>query len=444
MELLFEYQQLHTSKLIDSLNNNNICIDASDTGTGKTYCAIAISKMLNLKPFIICPKIIISTWKKVLNIFNIKDLEVSNYEKLLSNNSYNIYYKKIYNDDNIIVNYEWFFPDNSIIIFDEIHRCKNTNSQHYKLMASIKPYLNKTKCILISATIADKVKYFASIGYLLDFYNDVSRYKYWLKNKVIPNNDINCAKYLNSLIFPNYGSRIKINDLGDIFQENKIIIETYDMDNREIINEIYDDIRSCIDTLDHKESKNILNKIITARQKIELLKIPTICSLIDEALMNNLSVVVFLNFNESILKLAKIFNTESIIYENISDKKRNLIIDNFQNNITNLIILNIKSGGVGISLHDVHGDHRRMSIISPTWSGQDTIQVLGRIHRANSKSSALQKFIFCKGTIEEYIAKKLEEKLDNISLINDNILNPYYTIKNDLTESEYKNILANI
>ena len=42
--------------MIKSLHNYNIDIDASDTGTGKTYCALSIAKKLNLKPLIICPK----------------------------------------------------------------------------------------------------------------------------------------------------------------------------------------------------------------------------------------------------------------------------------------------------------------------------------------------------------------------------------------------------
>ena len=54
----------------------------------------------------------------------------------------------------------------------------------------------------------------------------------------------------------------------------------------------------------------------------------------------------------------------------------------------------IQAGGVGVSLHDLHGGHPRMSIISPTWSGQDLKQVLGRIHRAGSKTPAIQKIVF--------------------------------------------------
>jgi superfamily II DNA or RNA helicase len=50
MAQLLEYQKSHVDKLIKSLNKYNIAIDASDTGTGKTYCALACAKQLGLKP----------------------------------------------------------------------------------------------------------------------------------------------------------------------------------------------------------------------------------------------------------------------------------------------------------------------------------------------------------------------------------------------------------
>jgi SNF2 family DNA or RNA helicase len=120
-----------------------------------------------------------------------------------------------------------------------------------------------------------------------------------------------------------------------------------------------------------------------------------------------------------------------------TEDQRIKVIEDFQSNKTNIIIANIKAGGVGISLHDLHGGHPRVSIISPTWSAQDTMQTLGRIHRAEGKTPAIQKFVFCAGTIEEYICDKLREKLDNMSMINDGNLHPFPKLEIEPnTESE--------
>ena len=60
-----------------------------------------------------------------------------------------------------------------------------------------------------------------------------------------------------------------------------------------------------------------------------------------------------------------------------------------------------------------------MSIISPTWSGQDTQQALGRIHRANGKTPTIQKIIYVAETYEEHVCELMKEKLINITGIND-------------------------
>ena len=83
-----------------------------------------------------------------------------------------------------------------------------------------------------------------------------------------------------------------------------------------------------------------------------------------------------------------------------------------------IIICNIQSGGTGISLHDTNGNHPRISLISPTWSAQDLLQVLGRIHRAMAKTNSIQKIIFCKGTFDENIGYILKNKINNILMLN--------------------------
>ncbi len=98
------------------------------------------------------------------------------------------------------------------------------------------------------------------------------------------------------------------------------------------------------------------------------------------------------------------------------------MIEQFQQNKKNIIIVMIQAGGVGISLHDIHGGHPRMSIISPPWSGQDLKQALGRIHRAGSKTPAIQKIVYVAKTYEEQMCQIIKTKLTNIDALNDGIL----------------------
>ena len=69
---LLPYQIQHTENLVRIINDNKACLDASDTGTGKTYSAIAACYMLKLSPIIICPKTIINAWRTVCKHFTNK------------------------------------------------------------------------------------------------------------------------------------------------------------------------------------------------------------------------------------------------------------------------------------------------------------------------------------------------------------------------------------
>jgi hypothetical protein len=61
LDKLLVYQVPHFYQLIETIKVNNCILDASDTGTGKTYTALALCAALKKKPFVICPKSVISS-----------------------------------------------------------------------------------------------------------------------------------------------------------------------------------------------------------------------------------------------------------------------------------------------------------------------------------------------------------------------------------------------
>ena len=77
----------------------------------------------------------------------------------------------------------------------------------------------------------------------------------------------------------------------------------------------------------------------------------------------------------------------------------------------------IQAGGVGLSCHDVHNTHPRISIISPSWSGDVMRQVLGRVHRAGG-SNSIQKLVYVAKHMKKTY-KLIKEKLTVIDGIND-------------------------
>lgn len=217
---------------------------------------------------------------------------------------------------------------------------------------------------------------------------------------------------------------MRIDVLGDIFPETQITGTPYTMGNKteNQISKQYKIIAEELDRLQNKENKdnksNFLVKIIRAHQKIEMLKVPTIVDIAKDFLDNKFSIVIFVNFTQTLDLIASMLKTQCVVRGDQHAYDRETNIQDFQSNKEKIIICNIKAGGVGLSLHDIHGGHPRVSLISPTWSSIDLLQVLGRVHRAGGKSKSLQRIIYTANTVEEKIADKLKYKLVDVNSIN--------------------------
>lgn len=434
VSMLISYQVPHVLQLKESLSVSNCVLDASDTGTGKTYTTIALCWSLKLKPFIICPKSVINTWMDVANKMKVEVLGLSNYEKLKGSKYYTSNFEiaecpYIDKTNSKKGKEEFIFqlPHDTIIVVDEAHRCKNHKTVNSKMLMAMRE--SGRKIILLSATITDKIECFRPFGVVFGFYNDVKKYKFWLRNKLQKisvyektekSEDAIVLKIINESIFPNKGSRMKIKELGDLFPQNQIIAKCYYTDDHEKVNETYDLINKALDDLKIKEKKSTaLGQIVRCRMRIEMFKLPIILDQVDDALEAGYSVAIFVNFKDSLNYLVHHIKEDcSTIHGEQSIDERTYNIENFQHNRTKIIISIIQAGGVGISLHDLYG-RPRMSLISPSWSGTDVVQALGRIHRAGSKSPALQRIIYIAKSYEEVICQKLGSKLTILSGIND-------------------------
>src|SRR4029078_1973022 len=124
---------------------------------------------------------------------------------------------------------------------------------------------------------------------------------------------------INRYLYPNKGSRMRIEDLKDKFPENQICADAYYLSKkkRDEVNYAFQNIMEHNEmiksSLDKETSAKILGEIMKARQIIEKAKIPIFKELINDYIENGFAVVVFLNFTETIQELAKIFKTKCII-----------------------------------------------------------------------------------------------------------------------------------
>ena len=128
------------------------------------------------------------------------------------------------------------------------------------------------------------------------------------------------------------------------------------------------------------------------------------------------SVVVFMNFRDSVERLASQLNCAKIVGGQPDNERQNAI-DDFQMDIKRVLVVNIAAGGTGLSLHDIHGVYPRVSLINPTFAAKDHVQALGRIHRNGAKSHALQKILVAAGSVEETVVKAIKRKIKNLNTL---------------------------
>ncbi|ARF09237.1 DEAD/SNF2-like helicase [Catovirus CTV1] len=410
---LFNYQYLHVYNLISCLKKNDVVIDGSDTGTGKTYTSLATVKHLKLTPIIICPKGSINIWKNVCNFFLIRPLFISNYEQIREGCSF----LQINNKD-----YKWNIndPRKHIVIFDEAHKCRNVNTLNSKLLLSLK---NVCKIMLLSATLCDNPKNFTVFGYMLNFYDNLKKGKKWIENIILEQDKNKKSKQniIYKYIFPEKGSRMCLSDIKNDFPMNQINVNCFDIDNKyvKLINNSYQNISKC-------SGAESLVKINYERQQIEKLKIPIILDLIQKYLEHNKSIAVFINYIETLTSISKSLDDLNVQYckvdgsQTLQERQKN--IDYFQTNKVKVILCTIQSGGQSINLHDLDGKHPRVSLICPSFSSTELIQTLGRIYRVGLKSPALQIILFCADTVETKICEVMRKKINFLDKVTDNDL----------------------
>ncbi|ARF08843.1 DEAD/SNF2-like helicase [Catovirus CTV1] len=434
---LLVYQIEHTLNITYILKTNTTTLDASDTGTGKTYTAIAACAQMNLIPIIICPKSVLSSWKRVCKIFNVQPLMIVNYESIRIGKYYvngkrkKCPYIEIESNKGKPVKYKWHLQDKekTIFIFDEVHKCSNLDTQNGKLLYYSKN--EETFMLILSATVADHPEKFKLFFYILNFIDpknvkekNLTYDQYMVIMQKWIFRDIKPMLRIHQMLYPTRSTRMKIDTLGDLFPETQIIAQPYTMEKtrQDQIEKEYNNIAKEMDSLREKGKKDrgsILTKILRSHQKIELLKIPTFVELTNDFIENGFSVVIFVNFTQTLETLSDMLYTDCLIYGKQTGEQRDRNIARFQENKSRVIICNLMSGSVGLSLHDLYGGFPRASLISPTWSSTNLIQALGRVHRAGAKSKSLQRIIYTANTIEEKIAEKLQQKLRDLSTLND-------------------------
>ena len=430
MELL-PFQVDHSARLLAALRRGGVALDASDMGTGKSYAAAAVARSGCWRLAVVAPKATLPAWEKVCAGFGVQTLFISNYEAVkLGKTGFGRFVGRAF---------EWGLPADALVVFVEAQRCMARVSQIAGLLIAAKRQGAKT--LLLSATAASNPLEMRAIGFALglhklrDFWSwarahGVSKGRFGMEFDGGPEHLARLHRRIFSELCA--GSRMRVAEIPD-FPATQIIAEPVGTGREREIQEVYDqlkiDLNKAMAAGDHGRQEEIAAEIdataanhltimLRARQDIERLKIDTLASMAADAVAEGMSVAIFVNFDETLHETAKRCGTGCVIHGGQPPAEREEAISRFQANEAEVIVCNIRAGGVGVSLHDPDGRKPRLALISPTYSAQDLRQALGRVHRAGGARS-IQRIVFAAGTVEEEACAAVRAKLACIDFLND-------------------------
>ncbi len=477
LSCLRPHQREPATRLLSILESSRAGLDLSVMGSGKTYVAAAVA-CATKKPFlVVCPKIATGIWERAAKHFG-DEFDILNYEKLRTGNTPFGQWsggppppridreffvckscQQILELDNLSPCYchhlgihcvetklkthrygqfKWCKEVHGVI-FDEVHRCGRDSLNSDMLIAARR----QGKQILgLSATVASSPLQLRAIGYaaslhrLFDFESWARshgcgrlpglRGLHWLAPK---ERQLEIMATIRAQIIPDHGVRLTEADIPN-FPKCDIQAELYDLPEKDTkeLDALHLEVAGALEALEARQRNDIApemeaTRILRARQRIELLKVPLATELGEDSLEKGFSVVWFVNFRQTIEELSRRFpNARVIDGTDESVRNRQRYVDEFQCNKGRELIVQSECGGVCLSLQDLDGVHPRLGLVMPCHSAVTFRQLAGRLPRDGGLSPARYRVLFANKSVEVPMHKALAGKLNNLDALNDSDL----------------------
>lgn len=434
---LRDHQVPHVQHLLRVLKQNGTALDASDTGTGKTYAACALARELGVTPFVVCPKTVKASWEQTGAELGI-EVEAVSYEQgrgRAGDRASAVYAASAYGAELARgkgTAWHWHEPV-ELCIFDEAQRCGGMSSLNSKMLIAARRQFRHI--LLLSATAASKPQQCKALGYALGLF-PLRNFKWWVfkhgchpgvfggfEFTCDPDEQIAAMQKIHREIFPARGARLCKRDIPGFPRTQLSVRLIQDAAGKarrlaEEAREIYLGLRR-----QEKEARTELTRLLRARQALEILKVNELVELAEDYSESS-KVAIFVNFSETVdalqKALAKSFGAENVgVYDGRNLDRRDEYAQSFRDDHLPVIIVNNQAGGVGIGLH---GKADRTTLISPCYDANVARQLLGRVNRDGGGFSQ-QLFVYFANTPEADAAASLTRKFNNLDALNDADLN---------------------
>lgn len=435
---MLPYQETLVQQVVASMKRHNASLNGCGTGVGKTYITLFAAREMGAKLLIICPKGIVTDWKRAAIAAGVEIVGAFGWEWMKTGKTPFLSWsmKRKANGEVTKDKMQFNIPKGVCVVFDEAHRAGAMDSQNADMLEAC--HRQGVPIFMLTATLANDPTRMRAPGKVLGLHRGGASFYSWMKThgvveKMFGRRKVyqfaGSSRHLNAInasIFPRLGCRVTAKDLGDAFPASQVIAKSYDMEESREISLAYQEMEAECERLEasfngsaSEKKACILAEIMRARRKIEILKVPLFVSLTRDALEEGNSVFITVNFTATLEELVRILKAKCWIRGGQKDDERRGMIDSFQRNDQRVIIGNIKACREGLNLHDIHGGHPRMALIMPTPSAFDLKQVLGRVHRVGGLTPSIQRIVYAAGTIEESVCENLATKLDQLDLLMD-------------------------
>jgi hypothetical protein len=469
-------------RLREMLGDGINCVDLGDTGIGKTYEAAAAAADLKLPTLVVGPKIAQYGWEKAMERFD-ERFSYINYESLRTGKTPFGHWKnppvgnrktRLVCDycqcnvdlENFTPCYTHprgihcvttkkiphtygpfsFSPEVKLLIFDEVHRCGALDSLNADMLSAARRQSIRT--LGLSATAACSPIQMKALGYVLNLHNgdndhpNIPNFWAWVRRHgcgklpALPgyrwivgrNEQREIMAKIHSYIVPSRGVRVRVADIPG-FPKRQVSAELYDISEPEKINALYREMADPLGVLAKRREGDVapdsaITKQLRARQQVELLKVPIFVELAEDYIAKGYSVAIFVNFTQTIDELCKRLKIDCKIDGRQNHIARSKAVRDFQDDDARAIVIQNAAGGLALSLPDERGEFPRVGLVSCSFSAQELIQILGRLHRENGRSTCFYRLIFAARTVEAKMQKAVDAKRDNIDALLDGDLRP--------------------
>ena len=411
---------------------------ADDMGLGKTLQIISLlidaKKNGRLKKaLIVCPASLVYNWSEEISKFDTKgELRVCVLAAAKEERQKSIEEHEAF--DIYISSYDTLRRDISLYhdmrfshqIIDEAQFIKNQNTGVAKAVKTVKADI---KYALTGTPIENRLSELWSIfdyimpGFLYSYNSFKSKYE----NTIVKDGNDESAKLLSKMISPFVLRRLKsevATDLPDKIEE--VRVSRFDKKQQLAYDTELTKLKNVLNgNEEYNSSKMIILSEITKLRQIccdpglifedytgDSAKLETCIDLVKSGIEAGHKILLFSQFTSMLDIIKKRFEEENIssyvITGSTSKEKRIKLVNDFNNDDTNVFLISLKAGGTGLNLVGadivIHYD--------PWWNFAAQNQATDRAHRIGQKNKVTVYRLIAKGTIEEKIVKLQESKKD--------------------------------